>query len=82
MKKIILALAIVLSVSLTANAQRDGFFNDWDDYGNGLDRTEIDMPALPTHGLDQNQNAPLGSGLLVLTALGAGYAIARRKREE
>ena len=81
MKKIILALAIVLSVSLTANAQRDGFFNDWDDYGNGLDRTEIDMPALPTHGLDQNQNAPLGSGLLVLTALGAGYAMLKKREE-
>ena len=81
MKKIILAIALVMALSLGANAQRDGFFNDWDDYSNGLDRTGVDMPALPTHGLDQNQNAPLGSGLLVLTALGAGYAIARRKRD-
>ena len=81
MKKIVFALAIVLTMGLTANAQRDGFFNDWDDYGNGLDRTEIDMPALPTHGLDQNQNAPLGSGLLVLTALGAGYAMLKKREE-
>ena len=79
MKKILLVLAMVMALSLSANAQRDGFFNDWDDYSNGLDRTELDMPALPTHGLDQNQNAPLGSGLLVLTALGAGYAMLKKR---
>lgn len=79
MKKILLVLAMVMALSLSANAQRDGFFNDWDDYSNGLDRTGVDMPALPTHGLDQNQNAPLGSGLLVLTALGAGYAMLKKR---
>ena len=89
MKKIILAIAIVLAVGLTANAQRggrDSFFNDWNDVSNGLDRdggSGIVMPGLPgSHGLDDDINAPLGSGLLVLTALGAGYAVARRKREE
>ena len=79
MKKILLVLVMVMALGLGANAQRDGFFNDWDDYSNGLDRTELDMPALPTHGLDQNQNAPLGSGLLVLTALGAGYAMLKKR---
>ena len=87
MKKIILAIALVLTVGLTANAQRsgrDGFFNDWQDVGNGLDRTDnLDLPALPgSHGLTTDEYAPLGSGLLILTALGAGYAVARRKREE
>ena len=87
MKKIILALAIVLTVGLTANAQRggrDSFFNDWNDVSNGLDRDGgIVMPGLPgSHGLDDDINAPLGSGLIILTALGAGYAVARRKREE
>ena len=85
MKKIILALAIVLAVGLTANAQRggrDSFFNDWDDVSNGLDRTSS-LPALPTaHGDTDDVSAPLGSGLVILTALGAGYAVARRKREE
>ena len=85
MKKIILAIAIVLAVGLTANAQRggrDGFFNDWEDLDNGLDRTtNVDLPALPGHhNYDYDQAAPLGSGLIVLTALGAGYAF--RKREE
>ena len=85
MKKIIFALALVLTIGLCANAQRggrDGFFNDWDDVSNGLDRAG-ELPGLPgSHGLTGDEPAPLGSGLLVLTALGAGYAVARRKREE
>ena len=85
MKKIIFAIALVLAIGLGANAQRSGrdsFFNDWEDIGNGLDRDTLAIPTLPgSHGLDTDQGAPLGSGLLVLTALGAGYALARRKRD-
>ena len=85
MKKILFAIAIFLMLGLTANAQgkKDAFFNsDWDndDYnrgtGNGV------FPAVlggQLGGLTGDQNAPLGSGLLILTALGAGYAIKRRK---
>ena len=91
MKKILFALAFVITIGLCANAQRggDGFFNNWDDVGNGLDKSDgFDNglrggggPGTPGHG-GGDQPAPLGSGLLVLTALGAGYAVARRKREE
>ncbi len=82
MKKILFAIAIVLTIGLTANAQgRDGFFSNWD---NGYDnRTGDDLPTVlggELGGLQGNQDAPLGSGLLILTALGAGYA-ALRKRE-
>ena len=90
MKKILLAIALVLTIGLGANAQRggDGFFNDWNDVGNGLDKfNDFDnglrggVPGLPNNG-GGDQPAPLGSGLLVLTALGTGYAVAKRKREE
>ena len=79
MKKIIFAIAIVLTFGLTANAQgRDGFFSNYD---NGFDGRGTDMPALPNTeiGNTGNVSAPLGSGLLILTALGAGYAVARKK---
>ena len=83
MKKILFAIAIVLMVSFTASAQRDSFFNDWEDVDNRVNVSGIDLPTLPgSHGWDDDINAPLGSGLLVLTALGAGYAVAHRKREE
>lgn len=84
MKKIIFAIALVMTMALSANAQRDGFFSD---YSNGLDREQEFGIVLPSSigmstGPSNDINAPLGSGLLVLTALGAGYAMARRKREE
>ena len=89
MKKILLAIALVLAIGFGASAQRgDGFFNNWDDLGNGLDKyDDFDNglrgggPGTPGHG-GGDQPAPLGSGIVVLTALGAGYAVAKRKREE
>lgn len=82
MKKILFAIAIVMMLGLTANAQgnRDSFFTDWDDNNNNRDP---ELPALPGGEPGQygdNQSAPLGTGLLILTALGAGYAVARKKR--
>lgn len=86
MKKILLATAFVMMMVFGASAQgRDGFFSNWD---NGIDnRTttpDIDLPngqGLVT-GTDygNDEPAPLGSGLLVLTALGAGYVAVRKKR--
>ena len=90
MKKIIFALALIITIGFTANAQRggDGFFNNWDDVGNGLDKfDDFDNglrgggPGTPGHG-GGDQPAPLGSGLVILSALGAGYAVAKRKRKE
>ena len=86
MKKIALAIALVLALGLAANAQMgisDAFFNDWAqsdflrDGGLGLM-----LPGLPgDHGLGGDVPAPLGSGLIILGALGAGYATLRRRKE-
>ena len=81
MKKILFAIAIVLTIGLTANAQgRDGFFSNYD---NGYGNREVSDPTVvfPNHNTTEDPDAPLGSGLLVLTALGAGYAVARKKRK-
>ena len=84
MKKILLAIALVITMSFGAKAQffglSDGFFNDWG--ASDAIRTTGFLPILPTvHGdLNDQSAAPLGSGLLVLTALGAGYAVARRRK--
>lgn len=80
MKKIFLAIAIVFMVSFGSKAQSDGFFRD-----GGMDnsgRTENPTPLVPSGqvGTIPDTNAPLGEGLLILTAMGAGYAIARRKK--
>ena len=85
MKKILLATALVIAMAFGANAQMDNFFNSWEDVGNGLDRTPssgFEIPTLPSsHGEVTNVEAPVGCGLLILTALGAGYALKKRREE-
>jgi len=86
MKKILFAIAIVMMLGLTANAQgkNDSFFSsgwDNDDYNRGISNGVFPAVLGGTLGnLEGDQPAPLGTGLMVLTALGAGYAVARKKR--
>ena len=84
MKKILFAIALTITLGFTASAQlstnTDAFFNNWDD----SDRFDVDgfsfvLPASHGFGVD-TPSAPLGSGLLILGALGAGYAVAKRRR--
>ena len=79
MKKILFAIAFIMVLGFGANAQSDSFFkSDNGNAGNG-NRDDFGM-ALPSHGATDDQQAPLGSGMLILTAMGAGYAIARRRK--
>ena len=84
MKNILLAIAFVFVMAFGASAQggrTDGFFGYSD---NSNDRTsayqDIDFPINHFSGKDQ-EGAPLGSGLLILAALGAGYAVARKRKK-
>ena len=72
---------MLASVSLCA--QNDNFFNRWNEIGNGLDEEEpVDLPVLPgEHGGTGDVSAPLGTGLLILTAFGAGYALRKSNRQ-
>ena len=83
MKKILFTIAIVLTMILGANAQTDGFFRDgggdagYRGVGGGA------LPGLPQGSIGEHNNdqpAPVGSGLLVLTLLGAGYAVRKRNK--
>ena len=81
MKKFALVFAIITTLAFSANAQKkDSYFN-WNDATDDWDRTTIDnvtfaFPAI--HGSLYDSNAPLGSGLLILGALGVGYAIKKK----
>ncbi|MBQ6084628.1 MAG: hypothetical protein IJK92_09820 [Bacteroidales bacterium] len=87
MRKTLLTLVIVMTFSLCASAQSDGFFKNYrnDGYSDrGGVTSDPLMPNLPGGSVGEytsDQGAPLGSGLLVLTALGAGYAVARRRQK-
>lgn len=81
MKKLLLTLGMVLTMSFAVNAQ-DGFFRG--DSGD-IDRTDGDGPhiVLPNqHGMDGDQGAaPVGSGLLILGVLGGAYALRKRNNQ-
>ena len=86
MKKILLATAFILVLALGANAQdskSDSFFGNWDNISTrGSDPFDVSI-SVPSGqapgGYDNNVDAPLGSGLLILTVLGAGYAVSRKR---
>ena len=85
MKKILFTIALIITLGLTASAQfnnitTDAFFNDWEQSERLMEGGfSFVLPA--SHGFGVDTPAPLGSGLLVFTALGAGYAL-KRKREK
>lgn len=86
MKKVLVTLAIVLGMGLAADAQyntsgNDNFFSTLDEVGNGLDKPGgVELPGIPGgHGNGGDSPVPLGTGLFILTALGAGYAMKKRR---
>ena len=87
MKKILFAIAIFLTLGMAANAQgkNDSFFSsDWGNNGYNRGISNGVFPAIlggTLGNLEGDQPAPLGSGLLILTALGAGYAVSRRRNK-
>ncbi|MCQ2316418.1 MAG: hypothetical protein MJZ85_07020 [Bacteroidales bacterium] len=78
-KRIFLTAVIFMLASGLSFAQSDGFFSEWENLENrGI--IGDDMPNLPgIHGASYDQGAPLGTGILILTALGASYTVAKRK---
>lgn len=77
MKKILFVIAIVLTFGIGTHAQSDDFFREYDNFGQG-NRDAI-LPLVITGAIgssnDDQSALPLSDGLLVLSMLGAGYAI-------
>ena len=92
MKKLVLTIAVVLGMTLGASAQ---FFGDNGQpnqggglFGRGMVSDEMfygaagnGLPLLPFHNLEGDQDAPLGSGALLLIGFGAAYAASKRRKE-
>lgn len=81
MKKLLFTIVLLITLSVATNAQNDGFFN-WNNNYYADDRlTGIEFNLPNGHGDINDHNAvPVGSGLLILTALGAGYAVKCRRK--
>ncbi|MBO7083124.1 MAG: hypothetical protein J6W30_04695 [Bacteroidales bacterium] len=85
MKRIALTLAIVLGITLGASAQYKGLFDRGPEAGYQNDsynrEGEGGILSLPTsHGMDGDQESPLGSGALLLIGFGAAYALRKKDR--
>ena len=83
MKKLALTFAIVLGMTIGASAQ--GLFGlgaSRGDDNNSVNREGGPMINLPTtHGSNDDQGAPLGSGIAVLVGLGAAYAMSKKNKK-
>lgn len=77
MKKAFVILSLVLGLCAGGYAQ---LFNR---NGEALNNREGDpaTPGVPIHGQTGNQNAPLGSGALLLIGFGAAYALSKKKKD-
>ena len=86
MKKIALTIAIILGLGLTTFANPGGLFQrgttDEEYTGTSSYFRTGGNPMLPNHGETTNQNAPLGTGIAVLTALGAVYLVGKKRKED
>ncbi len=87
MKKIIITLTLATAMCLgNAQAQStngtDGFFSTSTPGGNYRDGSATGdvsfFPGAPGQQIYGDQDAPIGSGLLILAGLGAAYALRRR----
>ena len=91
MKKLVLTIAVVLGMTLGASAQYFAKNDAQPNQGGGLfgrgdtpqyeDEGGHSTPLLPLHGQTNNQDAPLGSGALLLIGFGAAYAASKRRKE-
>ena len=87
LKAFLLLAIMTLGFAMPMMAQTDGFFRTTNDYTNRAEY-ELSGTLIPqTFGQDtgnittqQFGSTPLGSGLLIMVAAGAGYAAVRRKR--
>lgn len=86
MKKIAITIVLLFSVGLCANAQNGGLFGygmaNYETASAESDRNPEPILVMPQgHGLQTDQFAPLGSGMLLLLGFGAAYALKKRKVE-
>ncbi len=90
MKKLVMTIAIVLSMGATAFAQDVEVYEERGLFGMGKEsgifgaKAGEDALLLPGHGEtdDQDADGPLGTGIALLTTLGAAYLVAKKRKED
>ena len=80
MKKILLVFAVLMTMVFSASAQSDDFFRggDYDGGSRDINNTMPGLPQGPVGGINNDQSAPLSSGLLIFSVLGGVYIIRKK----
>ena len=85
MKKLILTTVIILGLTTAtfADPQGGGFLKRGGLPEQSMREGEA-TPMLPNHGSTGNQNAdaPIGSGIVLLLGLGAAYLVGKNRKED
>ena len=89
MKKLIMTIAIVLGLGMGTFAQEmeyqeRGLFGKGEMTRDGI-FSGLVLPSLEeddAYTTDENQDAPLGSGIALLMGLGGAYLVGKKRREE
>ena len=82
MKSIIFTFVFLMTMAFSANAQ-DGFFKNNDNGYRGTSGADEPLvPSGPVSSIKDNDASPtpLGSGLLIMTALGGAYLIRKKNK--
>lgn len=93
MKKIVITIAILFGIVFGTSAQyfdngnqRQGGglfgYGDVSDEYFGWTGNTIGNPLLPSHFNNNNQDAPIGSGMLLLVGFGAAYAMSKKRNNK
>ena len=94
MKRLVITIVIVLGLGISAFAEgglfqrgynaKNGFsgYNYFGAREMGDDEEIFISPLMPIHNLETDQDAPVGSGIVVLMGLGAAYMVAKKRKEE
>lgn len=86
MKKTLLTIAIIFGLGLTTFAEGEnhhgGMFYRGAEPRESATPGDNPVPMLPAHNQSTSQNAPIGSGIVVLLGMGAAYLVGKKHREE
>jgi LPXTG-motif cell wall-anchored protein len=87
MKNLFITLALILGLSLVADAQQGGLFGKGpmrESYETQTQSREGGLMLPSSHGEtgDQSGDAPLGTGTAIFLGLGAAYLVSKKRREE
>lgn len=74
------AMTVAMSLPMTMNAQSDGFFRGGNDNYDNRDGITLGGNGMSLGDNPTQENpTPLGSGLLIMVAAGAGYVALKKK---